>query len=212
VKNISYSKIKEIRESEFQVQEYTEKDREQSKKDYQNGKKITFFKLVFTTLKKTAYIADLHQIPSEERFKNFQRDPEKCPIKMHNLLVITMNEDQPIEINFYGECKYIKEFSELTKQSNAIYETWESSPRESGGFWGAKSRIEGKVVGSLLNSVLSSLLGPDRPYLKFSTVFMYPFKIKNHYEFTKEINTSDFWEKSIAMDPVYLERQASRDD
>ncbi len=189
IPGVSLAQIQKIRTEEMSMLNISEEIMKQSQEDYQfHSITADDVKIIFTSLKTVVYIAELAQFPPENAIQKFQHDPERNPLSTQNLLVITTGEKnkngipKPIEVNFFGEEKYIRDFQELQNESGYLstrdYDAW-SNVNDGRGFWGGHHKTDKKPIEKLLNAMLQSLLGTDLPYHKFSTILMVPFKITN---------------------------------
>ena len=99
-----------------------------------------------------------------------------------------------VEVNFFGAWKYKQRFSHFLENNgfNSIeFVIWEGGNKGKAFFWGGKRTANNTPVDDMADAILNILIGHDCPLLKFSTVFFYPFKIKNK----NRTNGTGRWQK-----------------
>ena len=185
----SLEQMLQVVEADLEVQGYTEEIKDKSAADYDKG--VIFntsseqsFCLVTTTQEKSSYLAHLHQQPTDEELKTYREEGESLPVKA--LLVIALDPDKKEvrRINFYGPSAFLAKLDAVEQSiggRGSGYEFWRGAGAGyAAGFWGGKRSGYGQRVWAcdeLANSVLKELIVYDRPLLKYSTVFFYPFKV-----------------------------------
>ncbi|MBW2740153.1 MAG: hypothetical protein JRE64_15210, partial [Deltaproteobacteria bacterium] len=189
--------IKKMRREDLESQGYTNEVLSASKKDYNARIDFTHFSLVTTKLDKIAYIAQLHQIPTDEEFKKYRESGREDDLPVRNILVLTLSNDgkKVVEVNFFGAWKYKQRFSHFLKDNgfnSTEFVIWEGGNKGKAFFWGGK-RTANNVVDDVADAILNILIGQDRPLLKFSTVFFYPFKIRKR----NRTNSTGRWQKKL---------------
>lgn len=188
--------IKEIRREDLESQGYTDEVFSASVKDYNAKIDFTHFSLVTTKLDKIAYIAQLHQMPTPGKFKTYRESGKEDDLPVRNILVLTLSSDgeNVVEVNFFGAWKYKQKFSHFLKDNgfnSTEFIIWEGGDKGKAFFWGGKRTANNATVDDMADAILNILIGQDRPLLKFSTVFFYPFKIKNK----NRTNGTGRWQK-----------------
>ena len=105
--------IKKVRNEDLESQGYTAEVFSASEKDYKERIDFTNFSLVTTKLDKIAYIAQLHQMPTDVEFKKYSENGKEDDLPVRNILVLTLSNDgeKVIEVNFFGAWKDKQRFS-----------------------------------------------------------------------------------------------------
>jgi hypothetical protein len=188
--------IRKVRNEDLESQGYTDEVFSASKKDYKERVDFTHFSLVTTKLDKIACIAQLHQIPTNKEFKKYRESGKEDALPVRNILVLTLSSGgkNVVEVNFFGAWKYKQRFNHFLKDNgfNSIeFAIWEGGDKGKAFFWGGKRTANNVAVDDMADATLNILIGQDRPLLKFSTVFFYPFKIKNK----NRTNGTGRWQK-----------------
>jgi len=192
----SINDIKNVRDEDLESQGYTAEMLSASKKDYNERIDFTHFSLVTTKLDKIAYITQLHQIPTDEEFKKYRESGKEDDLPVRNILILTLSNDgeNVVEVNFFGAWKYKQRFNHFLKDNgfnSTEFVIWEGGDKGKAFFWGGKRTANNVAVDDMADAILNILIGQDRPLLKFSTVFFYPFKIKNK----NRTNGTGRWQK-----------------
>ena len=188
--------IKKVRNEDLEPQGYTAEVLSASEKDYKERIDFTHFSLVTTKLDKIAYITQLHQMPTTDEFEQYRETGKEQDLPVRSILVLTLSSDRKnvVEVNFFGAWKYKQKFSHFLKDNgfNSIeFVIWEGGNKGKAFFWGGKRTANNTPVDDMADAILNILIGQDCPLLKFSTVFFYPFKIKNG----NRINNTGRWQK-----------------
>ena len=212
-KKLDLKNIKKIRKKDLLAQGWTKNDFHISEIDFEKRIIYENVQIVFTKAEKIANIFDmiyydylnkcLKKDNEKENAKESEPDADKVlqgdenlKLVPLNVLVITLDENnQPVKINFSGEYKYFNDFNRLVMEEGSRYNAWCGHWKEYSCFWGAASS-EAVPIPILLDQVIAALIELDHPLLKFSTVFFYPFKIRDEKVFSKrKISNQSFWKK-----------------
>jgi hypothetical protein len=196
--------IKQIQEEDLKVQSYTEDDLQRSEEDY--GRKIDFnrfsskccFSLVSTNLEKVMRIAQLHQQPTNEELKKYRETGDEKQLPVRAILILTLDKENENvrEINFFGPWDYHARFSRLLDDHGFKpydFIIWKGGIPGRSFYWGGKRTSSEWNCNALTDAVLNELVGYDRPLLKFSTIFLYPFKIQAEDEIIPQ--DQRYWEQ-----------------
>jgi len=188
--------IKKVRNEDLESQGYTAEVLSASEKDYKERIDFTNFSLVTTKLNKIAYIAQLHQMPTTKKFKQYRETGKEQDLPARSILILTLSSDEKnvVEVNFFGAWKYKQRFSHFLEDNgfnSTEFVIWEGGNKGKAFFWGGKRTSNNAAVDDMADAILNILIGQDRPLLKFSTVFFYPFKIKNK----NRTNGTGRWQK-----------------
>lgn len=191
--------IKKVKNEDLESQGYTDEVFSASKKDYKERVDFTHFSLVTTKLDKIAYITQLHQMPKTDKFDEFKQYREtgkEQDLPVRSILVLTLSGDgkNVVEVNFFGAWKYKQRFRHFLKDNgfNSIeFVIWQGGDKGKAFFWGGKRTANNTPVDDMADAILNILIGQDRPLLKFSTVFFYPFKIRKG----NRTNNTGRWQK-----------------
>ena len=188
---ITMQELDEIREEELSGLGYDEGTLKRSQEDYDgkdSGIDFTNFKMVVTTLSKVHAIADIHQkalvaLKLEKKDKDAKGEKFEIPKRAKNLLILTTDQakEKVFQVNFFGEESYRPDFEALDGGIGGLgsgMNSWKGGNLGATFFWGAKASDPGFGADQAADAALDILLGPDRPLLKFSTVFFYPFSYK----------------------------------
>ncbi|MDL1980545.1 MAG: hypothetical protein LWX02_03525 [Deltaproteobacteria bacterium] len=176
--------IKKVRNEDLEPQGYTAEVLSASEKDYKERIDFTHFSLVTTKLDKIAYITQLHQMPTTDEFEQYRETGKEQDLPVRSILVLTLSSDRKnvVEVNFFGAWKYKQKFSHFLKDNgfnSTEFIIWEGGDKGKAFFWGGKRTANNAAVDDMADAILNILIGQDRPLLKFSTVFFYPFKVRD---------------------------------
>ena len=176
--------IKKVRNEDLEPQGYTAEVLSSSEKDYEERIDFTHFSLVTTKLDKIAYITQLHQMPTTDEFEQYRETGKEQDLPVRSILVLTLSSDRKnvVEVNFFGAWKYKQKFSHFLKDNgfnSTEFIIWEGGDKGKAFFWGGKRTANNAAVDDMADAILNILIGQDRPLLKFSTVFFYPFKVRD---------------------------------
>ncbi len=190
----SLEQMLQVVEADLEVQGYTEEIKDKSAADYDKG--VIFnasseqcFCLVTTTQEKSSYLAHLHQQPTDEELKKYREEGKSLPVKALLVLALDPDKKEVRQVNFYGSAAFLAKLDAVEQSiggRGSGYEFWRGGGTDSAAcFWGGKRSGHGRkpwACDELANSVLTEFIVYDRPLLKYSTVFFYPFKVNGEVE------------------------------
>lgn len=185
---VSRKVLEEIRAEEQAIFGYGEDIRKLSQKDYdgqETGINFSNFKMVLTTIDKVMRIADLHHLALLSALEKNGGKYDEVPRHLKNILILTTDEARTkvSAVHFFGEDSFRADFEALGEKIRTDGSGLVSYSGGNAGvsfFWGAKAQADDVTADQAADAALDVLLGPDRPLLKFSTVFFYPFKYEKH--------------------------------
>lgn len=183
---VSYDEIVEIQKEELrEYKKYTPTDFDLSKEAYE--KAVVFnscknvddkyrFSLVVTTMSKVMYIAHLHQNPTREQFDHYRSTGQKPSLNSILILTVDETEENVVELNYFGQNKIdITELKDKYSLDDIV--AWEGGTQRKCFWGGRKDKL--CECNDFANAVLQEITCFDRPILKFSTTFLFPFKIED---------------------------------